>query len=98
MGDYDRDGDRERVRETDRTTVVTSDGGGRGGSGWIVAVLLLIVVLAVLFFLFGGGLNRAADEVGVNVNVEAPDISLPDKVELKVPEEVTVDTDGNSSN
>ena len=96
MGDYDRD--RETVRETDRTTVVTSDGGGRGGSGWIIAILLLVALLAILFFLFGGGLNRAADEVGVNVNVEAPDVSLPDKVELKVPEEVTVDTDGNSSN
>ncbi len=96
MGDYDRD--RERVRETDRTTVVTTDGGGRGGGGWIIAVLLLVAVLAILFFLFGGGFNRAADEVGVNVNVEAPDVSLPDKVELKVPEEVTVDTDGNSSN
>jgi hypothetical protein len=106
MGDYDRDGDRERIRETDRTTVVTSDGGRRGSSGWIIAIVLLIALLALLFFLFGDGFNRAADEVGVNVNVEAPDVSLPDSVKIdvpdevkvEVPEEIKVETDGNGAN
>jgi hypothetical protein len=106
MGDYDREP--ERVRETERTntTIVQTDGGRRGGGGVLVAVILLIAVLVLLFFLFGPGLNRAADEVGVNVNVEAPsmpDVKMPD-VDINVPDvnvslpDVDVDTkpDGNS--
>lgn len=112
MGDYDRDRDphdhgepardREHIRETERTTtVVTGDGDRRGGSGWIVAILVLIALLALLWFLFGGGLNRAADDAGVNVNVEAPDVSVPDEIKVDVPDdvnlpEVDVDTGGNS--
>jgi hypothetical protein len=90
MSDYDRD--RETVRETDRTTTVVQTDGGRGGGGGIIlAVILILVVLGVLWFLFGGGFNRAADKVGVNVNVEAPKVALPD-VNLKVPEKIEVDT------
>ena len=75
--------DRERVRESDRTTIVTTDGGGRGG-GTLLAVLLVIVVLVVLFLLFGDRLRGSAedvevpDEIDVNVNVETPELRLPE--------------------
>jgi hypothetical protein len=88
MSDFDREP--ERVRETERhTTTVVTDGGGRsGGSGWVIAVVLLLGVLLLLFFLFGGGFNKTADKVGVNVNVETPDIKVPDNVKIEVPQEV----------
>jgi len=35
------------------------------------------------FFFFGGYFEKAADDVNVNVNVEAPKVDLPD-VDLKV--------------
>jgi hypothetical protein len=105
MSDSDRDPSRgpERVRETEHhTTVVTDTGGRRGGGGWIIAVVLLLGVLLLLFFLFGGGLNRAADKVGVNVNVDTPDVTMPnidvpDNVKIEIPEEVKVETSGNSA-
>jgi hypothetical protein len=89
MSDYDRD--REPVRDTERTTttVVQTDG-GRGGGGVLLAVVVIVALLAVLYFVFSGSFNRAADEVGVNVNVEAPKIAVPD-VNLKVPEKIEVD-------
>lgn len=94
---------RETVRDTERTTIIQTDGGrDRGGGGVILAVVLILAVLALLYFLFAGGFNRAADEVGVNVNVEAPNIevpsvSLPDKIEVTVPEEIDVTTDGGGN-
>ena len=100
----DPDRQRETVRDTERTTIITDGGRERGGGGGvIIAVLLVLVLLAVLYFLFSGSFNRAADEVGVNVNVEAPkvdmpSIEVPDKIELKVPEvEVKSEGDGNRS-
>jgi hypothetical protein len=103
MSDHDRDReplrDREHIHETERTntTVVSTDGGRRGGGGWLIAILVLIALLALLWFLFGDRMNRAADEVGVNVNVEAPQIDVPDKIEVDVPEELKVETEGNSA-
>ncbi|HEX2763253.1 MAG TPA: hypothetical protein VHM92_05335 [Allosphingosinicella sp.] len=110
MGDFDRDRETiretppETVRETDRTTVVTTDGGRGGGGGVIAVVVLLLVVLAILWFVFGGGLNKTADKVGVNVNVDAPNVSIPDKIDVKLPDNVKVpdvnvktDGDGNAS-
>ena len=100
MGDHDRE--RETVRDTERTTVVHTDG-GRGGGGLLLAVILILVLLAVLYFLFSGSFNRAADEVGVNVNVEAPkvdmpDIKVPDKIEVTVPEvDAKTDSDSNKT-
>jgi hypothetical protein len=92
MGDYDRD--REPARDTERTTIIES--GRRGGGGGLAIVAVVIVaVLALLFLLFGGYLNRAADEVGVNVDVAAPkldikvpdvEVNIPEKIELTVPE------------
>lgn len=104
MSDYDREP--EPVRETERTntTVVTTGGDRGGGGGVLLAVLVILVLLAVLYFVFSGSFNRAADKVGVNVNVDAPkvevpdvNVKVPDKIELKVPDEVKVDTDGNKS-
>ena len=101
----DPDRDREPVRDVERTTTVVSTGGDRGGGGALLAVLVIIVLLAVLYFIFSGTFNRAADDVGVNVNVEAPKVAVPD-VNLKVPDkiEVTVpdvdvktDGDGNKA-
>jgi len=103
MSDFDREP--ERVRETEHhTTVVTSDGGRRGGGGWIIAVVLLLGLLLLLFLLFGGGFNKAADKVGVNVNVETPKVEMPDvkidvpdSVKIDVPDEVKVESSGNSA-
>lgn len=97
---------RDTVRETERTTIIQTDGGrDRGGGGVILAVVLILALLALLYFLFSGSFNGAADSVGVNVNVdvpkvEMPSIEMPDKIELKVPDEIDVTTDGggNKSN
>ena len=84
------DPDRERivVEETpprvERETTVVTSGDGGGGGGVIVAVLLIVIVAVLLFLYFGGYLNRAADEVGVNVNVEAPKVEAPD-IDINVP-------------
>ena len=91
---------RETVRDTERTTIIQTDGGrGRGGGGVLLAVILVLALLAVLYFVFSGSFNRAADSVGVNVNVETPKVEMPDKIELKVPDEidVTTDADGNKA-
>ena len=90
MSDHDRE--RETVRDTDRTTIIRTDGDrDRGGSGVLIAVVLIIALLGLLFFLFGGSFfNRAADNVGVNVNVAAPKIDVPD-INVKVPDNVKVD-------
>jgi hypothetical protein len=104
MTDYDRD--REPVRETERTTIVQTDSGRGGGAGVVIAIAAILGLLVLLYFLFGGGLNRAADEVGVNVNVGAPKIDLPD-VNVKIPEKIEIPAvkvetekkaDGNSAN
>lgn len=88
MGDYDRD--REPVRETERTTIITSDGDRGRGGGVLIAVVVIIALLILLFVLFGGGFNRAADEVGVNVDVDVPKVEVPD-VQVNVPEKIEVD-------
>jgi hypothetical protein len=98
MTDHDRDP--ERVRETERTTIVDAGGPRRGGGGGLIAaVLLILVLLALAFFFFRGSFDRAADKVGVNVNVAAPnvDLKVPDKIEVKVPDvDVKSDGQGNS--
>ncbi|MDT9597884.1 hypothetical protein [Sphingosinicella rhizophila] len=94
MSDQDRDREPVRpepIRETERTTVIQTDR-GRGGGGIMIAIILLIAVLALLFFLFGGDLTGGADKGDINVNVEAPELKLPD-VDLKVPD---VDIDVNN--
>ncbi len=96
--DREREIPRETVRDTERTTIIQTDGGrDRGGGGVILAVVLILALLAVLYFVFSGSFNRAADSVGVNVNVEAPKVEMPDKIELKVPDEIDVTTDGGGN-
>jgi hypothetical protein len=97
---------RETVRDTERTTIIQTGGGReRGGGGVLLAVVLVLALLALLYFVFSGSFNRAADKVGVDVDVEAPkvempNVEMPDKIELKVPDEIVVTTDegGNKSN
>ena len=69
--------DSERVRDSEHTTVIHSDRDGGGGGGMIVALVLLVLLAALLFFLFGGGLG-GGDEGDVNVNVDAPELTVPD--------------------
>ena len=76
----------ERPVEVERETTVINTGGGGGGGGTIVALLVLLVIAVAAFLFFGGYLERAADEVDINVNVEAPKIELPDiKIETPPP-------------
>lgn len=111
--DTDRDGmhadpgrgDRDRIRETDRTTIVHADGERRGGGGVLVAILLLVAVLVLLFFLFGGGFSGGGDNVGVDVDVETPELSVPEvsdvdlpDVNINVPDEINIDTDTAEGN
>ena len=96
--DREREIPRETVRDTERTTIIQTDGGGgRGGGGVLLAVVLILALLAVLYFVFSGGFNRAADSVGVNVNVETPKVDMPDKIELNVPDKIDVTTDGGGN-
>lgn len=77
--------ERERPVEVEReTTVINTGGRDGGGGGTIVALLVLVVVAVGLFLFFGGYLQRAADEVDINVNVDAPKVELPD-VKVEVP-------------
>jgi len=101
--DREREIPRETVRDTERTTIIQTDGGrDRSGGGVLLAVVLILALLAVLYFVFSGSFNRAADSVGVNVNVETPkvempNIDMPDKIELKVPDKIDVTTDGGGN-
>lgn len=100
--DREREIPRETVRDTERTTIIQTDGGNRGGGGVILAVVLILALLAVLYFVFSGSFNRAADSVGVNVNVETPKVEMPkvdmpDKIELNVPDKIDVTTDGGGN-
>jgi hypothetical protein len=86
MSDHDRD--REPVRDTERTTIIQTGGGERrGGGGIVIAIVLILALLVLAYVLFGGQLNRAADKVGVNVNVDAPKIEMPD-VNVKIPDKI----------
>ena len=95
--------ERERVevepeRRVERETTVINTGERSGGSGGLIAAIVLLLVVAVLAFLFfSGSFNQAADEVGVNVNVDAPDVTIP---EVDVPEvdiDVTPSDDGGGN-
>jgi hypothetical protein len=92
----------ERERETvivepeprvERETTVIHTG-DRGSGGAVAAVLVLLALAVLAFLFFGGYLQQAADEVDVNVNVEAPKVEVPDiDVNLPPPSE-PADTNG----
>ena len=110
MSDQDRGPEPQPIRETERTTVIDT-GGGRGGDRRgvaLVAVILLLGIAAVLFFVFRGGVNDAADKVGVNVTVpqvDTPDINLslpdvnvdPSRLELPDVDVKTGESGGNKA-
>lgn len=73
----------ERPREIERETTIIHTGERGGGGGVVVAIIVLFILGALAFFFFGGYFEKAADDVNVNVNVEAPKVDLPD-VDLKV--------------
>ena len=66
----------------ERETTVISTGGGGGGA--IAAIVIVLLAALLLFLYFGGYLGRAADEIDVNVNVEAPKVEVPD-VDVNLP-------------
>ena len=74
----------ERPVEVERETTVINTGGGGGGGGTVAALLVLAVIAIAAFLWFGGYLQRAADDVDVNVNVEAPKVELPD-IKIETP-------------
>ena len=78
----------EPEHRVERETTVIHAGERRGGGGLVAAIVLLLAVIVLLFLFFGGYFERAADEVGVNVNVEAPEVQVPD---VELPEEIDVD-------
>lgn len=108
MSDYDRppgqtpDPPPVYDHVTERTTIVTTETGGRSSGVWIVAILLVVALLAILFLVFGDRFGRAED-IGVNVNIDAPKVEIPDTVKIDVPDKVEVDLpdavkgDGNSA-
>lgn len=88
----------EPERHVERETTVINTGERRGGGGLVAAIVLLLVVVVLAFLFFSGSFNQAADEVGVNVNVDAPDITIP---EVEVPDvdvDVTPSDDGGDGN
>jgi hypothetical protein len=78
----------ERPVEVERETTVIQTGNGGGGGGVLALVVVLLAAAAIAFLFFGGYFDRAADQVGVNVNVEAPDVKMPD---------INIDTDKGES-
>lgn len=87
----------DKIRDTERTTIIHTDGDRGGGGGVLLAIVALILLAVLLFFLFGGGnLGRTADEGDVNVNVDAP-IEVPDvNVNLPPIEEPAGNTNNNA--
>lgn len=73
----------EPASRVERETTIIHGGGDRGGGGTIVAIVVLLAILVLGFLWFNGNLGGAADEIDVNVNVDAPDIDIP---EIDVPE------------
>ena len=81
MQDHDREPVRERETERNTTTIITDDGERRGGGGVLIAILVLILLAVLAFFLLGDGLSERGGEGDINVNIDAPEVTVPD-VEL----------------
>lgn len=64
--------ERETIRE------VRGEGDGGSGMGFLLGIILIIVLL-VLFFVYGlPGADEADNDAGTNVDVELPDVNVPD--------------------
>ena len=102
MTDHDREPERP-VRETERTTIIHDTADRGGGGGVIAVVLVLLVLLAIFFLLFRGGFMQGVHDGGVNVNVAAPTVKVPD-INVKVPNvkvevpRIDVKTEGANGN
>lgn len=67
-------------------TVVNNPGttDSSGGMGFLLGAILLVAVV-FLFLYFGlPALNRAGSTVNVNPGGEAPQINIPDKVDVNI--------------
>ncbi len=85
----------DNVRETERnTTIIHTDSDRSGGGGMLVALVILVLLAALLFYLFSGGFGRTADEGDINVNIEAPDLTVP---EVQLPAVDAPPSDGGNS-
>ncbi|MBA2770570.1 MAG: hypothetical protein H0U34_00930 [Sphingomonas sp.] len=60
------DGDRDRERDTEHTTIIERDGGDRGGGG-VLAIVLLIIVVLVLLWVFREQLGMSGGDTTVDV-------------------------------
>lgn len=90
--------EQERPVEVERETTIiqTGNGGGGGGVG-LLAVIVLLVLAVGAFLYLGGYLQRAANDVDVNLNVEAPKVELPD-IKVETPKSEPAEAPANSSN
>jgi len=76
----------EEQRPVEHETTIIQTGERRGGGGAVAAIVALVVIALIAFVYFGGYLQKAADEVNVDINVTAPNIELPDvKIESPPP-------------
>lgn len=73
--------------------------GGRDGNAGIYAILVIIAVLIIGAVLYFSGVlgPRAAEDDGINADIdieqpEAPDVDVPDDVQIDVPDIDVPDT------
>lgn len=70
----------EEVEERPRDDVVVERDSTRSGAGWILAVIVIIVLL--LLFLWANPFStNDTDNNGVDVNVPAPTVNIPEQTD-----------------
>jgi hypothetical protein len=74
---------RDRERDTERestTTVIHTDSGSSGG-GLLLGVVLALLLFGLLFLLLYGGLDFGGvpEKVDVDVNVDVPELEMPEE-------------------
>lgn len=74
-----------RPPEREREVIVT-DGGGRSGMSGVVVAVLAIVIIAIVGFLVLNMIGGDGGEGTGDVNVEAPEVDVPDDVNVDVNE------------
>ncbi|HST36966.1 MAG TPA: hypothetical protein VLK25_10110 [Allosphingosinicella sp.] len=88
--------EQERPVEVERETTIIQTGNGGGGGAGLLAIVVLLVLAIAAFLYLGGYLQRAADEVDVNVNVAAPNVELPD-IKIEQPKSEPAEAPANSN-